>query len=306
MTDRLRIGTRGSPLARAQTDLVVRALRRADPNLRLDVVPLRTSGDRTRRTGPTLDFTDEIDRRLERGEIDLAVHSAKDLPARPSRGVELAAFLRREDPRDCLILRAGRTLRTLPRGARLGSSSLRRRAQLLSVRPDLDIVPIRGNIGTRIDQIGRAGLDGVILASAGLRRLGWSGQISGYLSTARWLPAPGQGAIAVEVREGDEPARRAVAKIDHFPTRAAVTAERAVVRTLGGDCDLPLGAIARLHKGRLRLRAALFSPDGRVRVSAQASGAPARCEAIGEKVGRALLAFGMGENRGRRAHRSGP
>jgi len=304
VTDRLRIGTRGSPLALAQTDLVVRALRRAAPSVKLDLVPLRTSGDRTRRTARTLDFTDEIDRCLERGEIDLAVHSAKDLPARPSRRVDVAAFLRREDPRDCLVLRAGRTFRTLPHGARLGSSSLRRRAQLLSIRPDLEVVPIRGNIGTRIDQIDRTGLDGVILASAGLRRLGWTGRISEFLSTDRWLPAPGQGAIAVEVREGDRSTRRTVAKIDHLPTRAAVVAERAVVRTLGGDCGLPLGAIARMRKGRLRLRAALLSPDGRLRVTAEASGPAARSEAIGEKVGRTLLAFGQGTTRVGRAHPS--
>lgn len=305
MTDPLRIGTRGSPLALAQTDLVVRALRRAARGIQLELVPLRTSGDRTRRAGPTLDFTEEIDRRLERGEIDLAVHSAKDLPARPSRGVEVAAFLRREDPRDCLVLRPGRTFRTLPRGARLGSSSLRRRAQLLAVRPDLEVVPIRGNIGTRIDQIDRVGLEGVILASAGMRRLGWAGRITEYLPTDRWLPAPGQGAIAVEVRGGDESVRRTVFRVDHFPTRAAVVAERAVVRTLGGDCDLPLGALARVRRGRLRLKAALFSPDGRVRVTAEASGSPARCEAIGETVGRDLRSFGMGVTRGRPAPRRG-
>ncbi len=288
MTDRLRIGTRGSPLALAQTELVVAALRRRRAGTECEIVPLRTSGDRTRRTTGTLDFTDEIDRRLEHGEIDAAVHSTKDLPAVPSRRVTVAAYLRRDDPRDCLVLRRGVTLRTLPPRARIGSSSGRRRAQLLAYRPEVTVVPIRGNVGTRIDQILPRKLDGVILAAAGLHRLGLADRISEYLPLPRWLPAPGQGAIAVATRADDRPTLRAFATVDHPTTRAAVGAERAVVAALGGDCDLPLGALATVHAGRVMLDAALWSPDGRRSLRVRGTGPASRGVAVGFRVGRRL------------------
>lgn len=292
MTERLRVGTRRSPLALVQTDLVLRALRRAVPHVTYEVVPLRTSGDRTPGSDRDLDFTDGIDRRLEEGEIDLAVHSAKDLPGRAVRAVEVAAYPRRADPRDCLILRVPGTFRSLPKGARLGSSSVRRQAQLLAARPDLEVVPVRGNIGTRIEKIESLGLDGVVLAAAGLIRLGWAGRISEYLPVPAWLPAPGQGAMAVEVRKGDRSVRRTVARIDHVATRAAVTAERAVVAALGGGCDLPLGALARVQDRQLRLRAAIFSRDGRRRFAAERSGTPATAARIGRELGRTLAKVG--------------
>ena len=293
MTERLRVGTRASPLAVAQAELVARALGRVVPGISVVLVRLRTAGDRVRRTGSTLDFTDDIDRRLEEGEVDLAVHSAKDLPARPVRAVEVGAYPRRADPRDCLVLRAqGAALETLPRGARIGSSSVRRRAQLLGARPDLTVVPIRGNIGTRIEKIGSQGLEGVVLAAAGLLRLGWKDRISEYLGPPRWLPAPGQGALAVEVRKGDRFARRSVERIDHPATRAEVEAERAVVASLGGDCNLPLGALGRVRSRRLVLRAALFSPDGRRRISFALRGSTSHAERTGEEVGRRLAEWG--------------
>ena len=293
MTERLRVGTRSSPLALAQTELVVRALRRKAPDVAFVPVGLRTSGDRARRTGTALDFTDDIDRRLEQGEVDLAVHSAKDLPARPVRSVEAAAYPRRADPRDCLVLRTrGMSLRGLPPGARIGSSSVRRRAQLLGERPDLEVVPVRGNVGTRIEKIGSQGLDGVVLAAAGLLRLGWKERISEYLGPPRWLPAPGQGALAVEVRKGDRFAHRTVARIDHPATRAEVEAERAVVASLGGDCNLPLGALGRVRTGRLVLRTALFSPDGRRRLSLTLRGRASRAARTGEEAGRRLAELG--------------
>ncbi len=292
MTERLRVGTRSSVLAVTQTELVLRALRRAAPDVTYETVLLRTAGDRVRRTSPTLDFTDAIDRRLEDGEVDLAVHSSKDLPARPARRVEVGAYPRRGDPRDCVVLRGPGTLATLPRGARIGSSSVRRRAQILRERPDLEVVPVRGNIGTRIEKIGIQGLDGVVLAAAGLLRLGWHDRISEYLGPPRWLPAPGQGALAVEVRTGDRFARRTVERIDHRPTRQEVEAERAVVSSLGGDCNLPLGALGRVRSGRLFLRASLFSPDGRRRVSFSLRSPSARAQRTGEEVGRRLAEVG--------------
>ncbi len=288
MTERLRVGTRPSPLALAQTELVLRALRRTAPQVRFETVPLRTAGDRTHQATGTLDFTDEIDRRLGRGEIDLAVHSAKDLPATVARGLAVAAYPRRGDPRDCLILRRPGSLESLRERPRIGSSSLRRKAQLLAARPDAVVVPIRGNIGTRIRQIDELGLDGIVLAAAGVARLGESGRASAYLPVSRWLPAPGQGALAVEVRAGDRALRRLVAAVDHDPTRAAVEAERAVVATLGGDCNLPLGALARPSAGSLRIRAALYSPDGRVRCFAERSGPVSRSRSLGADLGRRL------------------
>ena len=307
MSARLRIGTRSSPLALAQTELAVRALRRGRAPLAVEIVPLQTSGDRTRRAHRELDFTDEITRRLKDGTVDLGVHSAKDLPARSGRSTYVAAYLPRSDPRDCVILRRRGTLQRLPRGARIGSSSLRRRAQLLALRPDFEVVPIRGNVGTRLERMGTDGLDGLVLAAAGLRRLGWARRISQYLPTTTWLPAPGQGAIAIEIRRGDGSLRSKLAAIDHRPTRTAVDSERAVIRTLGGDCDLPLGAFAKRRTARrLQLQAALFSSDGRWRLTAQGSGPPARAERIGAEVGHALLAFGDPERLVRSGSATGP
>ena len=292
MTESLRVGTRRSPLALAQTELVVRALRQRVPDLRLEVAPLTTEGDRTRRIDGSFDFTDWIDRELEDGKIDLAVHSAKDLPARPLRNVDVAAYPRRADPRDCLVLGHAGRLRSLPAGARLGSSSLRRRAQLLTWRPDLQVVPIRGNVETRIEKIHSLGLDGVVLATAGLVRLGRADQISERLPLTRVLPAPGQGSLAVEVRRSDRSLFRVVRAIDDSPTRAAVTAERAVVSALGGDCNLPLGAYAEVRNGRLRLRARVFSLDGRRQWSRETTGSWSTPERIGLRAGRMLARSG--------------
>lgn len=287
MTERLRVGTRKSPLALAQTEIVLRTLRRVDPRIRYEVVPLTTSGDRTRRSRSSLDFTDEVDRRLERGEVDLAVHSAKDLPASPTRSVRVVAFPRRADPRDCLVLATRGTFRSLRPRARLGSSSRRRQAQLLAARPDLEIVPLRGNIGTRIERIASERLDGVVLAAAGLLRLGLRHRISQYLPASVCLPAPGQGAIAVEAREGDTVASRAAGVVDHPRTRVAVEAERALVRALGGDCDLPLGVSSRFRGDRLVLRAVLFTSDGHA-CRAERSGALVEREQVAERLARAL------------------
>ncbi len=292
MSEALRIGTRGSPLALAQAELVMGALRRSDASVSLQVVPIRTAGDRTHRSDVALDFTDEIDRRLEATEIDLAVHSAKDLPAVSRRAIEVAAYLHRGDPRDCLVLRGGGKLRSLPPGARIGSSSARRKAQLCAARPDLEIVPIRGNIGTRLEKMTSLPLDGVMVAAAGLIRLGWSARISEYLSVRRWLPAPCQGAIAVAVRTADQRVGEVVGNLDHLPTRQAVESERAVVATLGGGCNLPLGALARIEHDRLRLRAALYAPDGRRQVTAERGGNPKAAVQLGQRLGVELAARG--------------
>ena len=297
MTRRLRVGTRASPLARAQTDLVIRALRRSWPGFEAEPIAISTQGDLE--TGParTLDFTDRIDGALEAGRIDFAVHSAKDLPSRFTRAVTIAAFPPRADARDCAVLAEGGPFGALRSGARIGSSSVRRKAQILRWRPDLAVVPVRGNVGTRIDGIRTHRLDGVVLAAAGLQRLGWSNRISERLPISRMLPAPGQGALAVVVRSTDAALARRLRQIEDPRTRAAVTAERAVQAALGGDCDLPMGAHATSRSGVLKIRAAWLSDDGRIRVYREAVGRPEEAELLGGQVG-ALLARARGEAHG--------
>lgn len=291
----LRVGSRPSPLALRQTGLVVAPLRRAFPSLRIEILPLRTQGDERRRPGGTRDFTDRLSRALEEREIDVAVHSAKDLPTRPVREVTLAAALRRADPRDCLVLAEARSLTSLPGGARLGSSSPRRRAQLLRARPDLRVVEMHGNVGTRVEKIASLHLDGVILAVAGLQRLGLSDRISERLPLHRFLPSPGQGVLALETRSRDRAARRIVARVNDPVTLACVAAERAFAAALGATCDTPLGAIARPVGGTLELTGELLSPDGSRSVRGRRRGGAGAAHAIGRALARDLLADGARE-----------
>ena len=288
MTDRLRVGTRRSPLARAQTELVLRRLARSAPGVAFTVTPIDTSGDRDRAVGTSPDFTDAIDRALRRGEVDLAVHSAKDLPVRLDDTVELVACPRRADPRDCLVVAPGVRAASLPRGARVGSSSQRRRAQLLRERPDLDVVEVRGNVDTRIGLVVSGTVDAVILAVAGLRRLGRGAKIGRLLPTTSFVPAPAQGALAVVARSGDRAARSVASAIDDRRARASVTAERAFAAALGGDCRVPLGALALVRGDRLRLVGEVLSPDGRRSIRLRNVGSPARPASLGDRLGQAL------------------
>ena len=300
MTETLRVGTRRSVLARRQTALVLHALRRADPTVRFRVVPLVTQGDRSPATVDGLDFTDTIDRALEEGRIDIAVHSAKDLPVRTTRAVTVAAFPRRADPRDGLVLRRSRTLRSLAPGARIGSSSARRRAQLLRARSDLEVVEVRGNVDSRLALVRRGTVDGVILAVAGLERIGRIGAVTEVLDRQRFLPAPGQGALAVATRSNDRDRAERLAAVDDPSTRAAVTAERAFVDAIGGDCDTPLGALARVRGGELTLRAEVLSVDGRRAVGGVRVGGAATATVIGVSLARDLLDAGAGGLLGQR------
>jgi hydroxymethylbilane synthase len=289
----VRVGTRRSPLALAQTEIVLRDLRRAWPRLTFEPVPLVTQGDVKPADG-NADFTDRIDAALEAGEVDLAVHSTKDLPTRSSRKVRLVAFPRRADARDCLVLRSERSFRGLAPGARLGSSSPRRRAQILAWRSDLEVVEIHGNVGTRIAKLEGGDLDGVILAVAGLRRLGWGDRITEILPLPRMVPAPGQGALAVAARAQDRTAARWAAPLDDLGTQRAVRAERALAASLGATCDTPLGAFGRTTGTRLRLRALILSPDGSVRVAGQVIGPSSDPEGLGRALARTLLDNGAG------------
>ncbi len=294
MSDRLRVATRRSPLARSQAELVARALARAHRELSVRLCPMATSGDRVLRPGTAPDFTDALDRALLDGTVDVAVHSAKDLPVAPVPGLTVAACPRRADPRDCLVVAGSVAVGELPKGARVGSSSLRRQAQLLRWRPDLQVVELRGNVDRRVARVRSGELDAVILAVAGLVRLGRSDEIRRRLPTAEFLPAPAQGALAVVVRANDRKTLALAREIDDPPTHAAVVAEQAFAALLGGDCRVPLGALARLHRGRLRLEGEVLSPDGRVRLRGSAVGRLADARGVGRRLARGLLARGAG------------
>ena len=299
----LRLATRGSPLALAQTDLVARALER-ELGVATERVVLKTSGDRIQdralaAIGGKGLFVKELEEALLDGRADLAVHSAKDLPGRMAAGLRLAAFPERGDPRDALVGRApDASLAALPRGARVGTGSARRASQLRMRRPDLTVVPLRGNVGTRLRRLEEDGLDAVVLACAGLARLGLEARIHERLAPEDLLPAVGQGTLALQVRE-DDPLGARVARLDHAATRLATTAERAFLRALGGDCTVPLAALAEpLPGGRFRLRALVASPDGRrvarcdleaLATEAEAAGARA-AEQVRARGGEAILA----------------
>jgi len=291
----IRIGTRGSRLALIQADLAAAAIRRAaGGRLSIEIVPIKTSGDKLKKAALAEEggkglFTKEIDEALLARRIDVAVHSAKDLPAALPKGLVLAGFLKREDPRDAFVSRRFKTLRALPKGAKVGTASLRRQAQLLRLRSDLNIVPLRGNVDTRLEKISQGKADATILACAGLARLKKSRAIRTRLPLTAMLPAPGQGAIALEARVKDRAIRKLLRALDHRPTRFCVSAERAVVAALGATCTMPLGALARIARGELKLRAALFSPDGRIAIRTTAEGAPGRASALGRKAARAIL-----------------
>jgi hydroxymethylbilane synthase len=295
VTERIRVGTRRSRLARAQTETVLSQLRRVESGWRFDPVPIETTGDKDLTPGGSPDFTDEIDRSLLRGEIDLAVHSAKDLPVELDRRFEILAYPRRADPRDCLVVARHLRPTRLPRGARVGSSSLRRRAQLLHWRPDLTVEEIRGNVDTRIGLVRSGSLDAAMLAVAGISRLGRAEEVGRVLPSTRFVPAPGQGALAVVARAGDTELARAVQRIDRPSTRACVTAERTFAAALGGDCNLPLGALAAVHGPTVSLVGEVLSPDGRSRLRTQRSGSVSAAEQIGSSLGRLMLDRGAAD-----------
>ena len=253
MTRTLRLGTRRSPLALTQSGLVAAAVTAAT-GYAVELVEITTHGDTSQATneliaqiGGTGVFVNSLREALLREEVDFAVHSLKDLPTAPAEHLVLAAIPEREDVRDVLLARDGHKLADLPAGARIGTGSLRRAAQLRLLRPDLEVVAIRGNIDTRAGYVASGRLDGVVLAYAGLSRLGRIGEATDYFDPAEFLPAPGQGALAVECREDDAALREALAPLDHFPTRAAVVAERALMAALEAGCSAPVGGYAVVH-----------------------------------------------------------
>ena len=263
----IRVGTRASDLARRQTAEALEKLRPLYPDLDFQVIPITTHGD-AHAAAPLAGmglgvFVREIEQQLLSGQLDLAVHSLKDLPTRLPPGLTLAALLPRLDPRDCLVNRWNCPLAQLPAGARLGTSSPRRQAQLLHHRPDLAVVPLRGSVATRLRKAAGVECDGAILAAAGLHRLDLTDQIAEYLSPQQFVPPPGQGILAIETRADDDRMLPLLAAIDDLPARRAAAAERAFLAILGGGCQVPVGAYAQSEGELLTLTAFVGTADGR-------------------------------------------
>jgi hydroxymethylbilane synthase len=284
----LRIGTRQSRLALAQAAIAADTLRPVAGDAEL--VPIATRGDAISARQPNGrwvatdgQFTRELERALLAGEIDLVVHSYKDLPTEPVRDLMIGAVLERADPRDCLLTRTGLGLADLPFGARIGTSSPRRAAQLAAVRADLIAMPIRGNVESRIRRLDTGELDGLVLAAAGLDRLGIPVPPAARLPLDIMLPAPAQGALALQARTADIPLIELLATIDHAPTRIAVEAERRLLRRIGGGCLAPLGALGEVQGDRLQLRAAYEDGTG-AQVRAEADGLASASDAVVARV----------------------
>jgi hydroxymethylbilane synthase len=294
----LRLGTRGSALALTQSRWVADRVEAAGVP-EVELVTIRTTGDEISdrplsEIGGKGLFTRELDEALLEGRIDLAVHSLKDLPTEFPEGLSLGAVPEREDYRDVLVAPQGSdlTLESLPAGAVIGTGSLRRRAMVLALRPDLEVAEIRGNLDTRLRKVDEGKYDAVVLAAAGLRRMGWAHRITEHLDPGSWIPAPGQGALAVVIRSSDRGRLTEVEELDHPPSRAAVTAERTLLHHLQAGCRLPVGALGLPFGGGLRLRAVVAFPDGRRAVRGEATGAQDDPRALGDHVARILLERG--------------
>ena len=288
----LTIGSRGSQLALWQARWIQARLTDLGEESRIEII--RTTGDRITdvplaQVGTKGLFTKEIEEALVRGDIDIAVHSMKDMPTEVPHGLTIAAIPEREDPRDAIV---GVPLAELREGASVGTSSLRRSAQLRALRPDLLIDSIRGNVDTRLRKLEDLQFDAIVLASAGLRRLGLEGRIAEVLEPEVMCPAVGQGALAVETRDDGGAAHQVCSRLDHAETRAAVTAERALLATLGGGCQVPIGAYARIIDGTLQIDAVVVSPEGDAIVRRGSSGPVSMAESIGTALGDELLAMG--------------
>jgi hydroxymethylbilane synthase len=295
MMDRVRIATRGSVLALRQANIVADDLRACLPGVRVELVTIDTTGDRNQAGAiPTLGdgvFVRGVEAALKNGRADIAVHSAKDIPSIEPEGLVLAAFPRRADPRDVLVSRGGQGFDALPQGARLGTGSPRRAAMARHLRPDLDVTLIRGNVDTRLRKLDAGEYDAIVLAAAGLARLDLLDRVGEYLDPAAWIPAPGQGILAVQCRRGS-PIEGLLAPLDDPAARAAITAERAVLRTLGSGCRTPVGAYACMvdgDEGALLLRGMLLSPDGSRREATVQRGNTADAEALGSALARELI-----------------
>ena len=297
----LKLGTRGSALALAQSTAVAKSLEALHPKLSVEIVIIKTAGDRNQVTplagmGGKGVFVKEIEEALLEGSVDLAVHSLKDVPAVLPPGLTLAAFPRRADPRDILVTKDGRDVESLAPGSRIGTGSLRRRAQISAVRPDLHFFPQRGNVDTRLKRLVEGSFDGILLAAAGLERLGLLSRVAASpIPEDVCLPAPCQGIVGIEMREDDEEWRELVLGLTDPAAAVEACAERGFLSKLGGSCQLPAAALSRFEGGRVRIRARILSPDGTRVASAEAEGPPAEAWQIGADAARLVLSRGGAE-----------
>jgi len=295
----IRIGTRGSMLAKWQAEFIRKKIFQAT-GVDAEIVLIKTTGDKLQtasfaQIGGKGVFIKELEEALLNEEVDLAVHSVKDIPTDVPSRLCFPAICRREDTRDCLVAAKDETLSTLRHGARVGTSSLRRQAQIRHARPDLDIRDLRGNVDTRLRKVESGEYDAILLAKAGLDRLGWSNRISEVLSAEVCMPAVGQGAIGVQARLKDTEIADAIAPLDDFETRQSIIAERSLLGALEGGCQVPLGAWARFERGELVLDAVVCSPDGLQYVRQRATAPPEQARELGAQVAQLLIDFGARE-----------
>jgi hydroxymethylbilane synthase len=293
----LKIGTRESKLALTQTNFVAEIIKIIMPKADIEICIIKTSGDIMEdisllKMGGKGVFVKEIEDALLSNAIDLAVHSMKDVPTEIPAGLEFAAILQREDVRDILASKDNRKIEQMPRGSRIGTGSLRRASQLLAVLPDIAIIPLRGNLDTRLKKIETEKLAGVIVAAAGMKRMGFADRITQYIPVEIMLPAVGQGALGLEVRANDEELKNILAKINHASTYTEVTAERSFLRHLGGGCRLPIAALGKLEGDKLSLEGLVADPQGSSIIRDKVQGAVFEAEELGKRLAEIILKRG--------------
>ena len=296
----LRLGTRGSKLAIWQAQYVAAELKRHHHDLQVEIKIIKTTGDKVldvalSKIGDKGLFTKELEIELIKENIDLAVHSMKDMPSELEASLMIGAFLKRENPQDVLLSIHNYSLAELPEGATLGTSSLRRRAQIKAIRPDLKIVDIRGNVETRLRKMQEDGLDGIILAYAGVKRLGLDNYISDFLAYEVMMPAVGQGVIAIEIRKDDDEIKEILSSINDYETNLAARAERSFLFHIQGGCQVPIAALAHLIDKELEISGLIASLDGKTIVKLSRRGKPAEAEKMGQELAIALLGAGGAE-----------
>lgn len=294
------IGTRDSALAMWQTNWVKSELESKFPDIKIKVIPIKTQGDKIldvalAKIGDKGLFTKELEVAILEGEIDLAVHSLKDLPTKLPDGLVIGAITERHDPRDVVISKNNYKLQELPEGAIVGTSSLRRQSQVRNLRPDLIIKDIRGNLNTRLRKLDNEDYDAIILAAAGVERMEWSERITEKLSTDEFYPAVGQGALGIEIKEDNEYIKDIIKELNHEPTIKAVLAERALLRTLEGGCQIPIGAIANVIDDKIKLTGFVGSIDGKELITANGEGHVGEPEKLGVEVANKLIDSGAND-----------
>ena len=294
---KIKIGSRGSPLALWQANWIKDQLESRNPDIPVEIVIIKTSGDKIQdvplaKIGGKGLFVKELEEALLRKDVDFAVHSMKDMPIKFPFALCISSVTKRENPFDALISRNNIKLNDLPKGAKIGTGSLRRASQLLHYRPDLNLIPLRGNVETRIKKLETEGLDAIILATAGLIRLGWGDKISEIISPEILLPAMGQGAVGIEARKHDVDNQILLADMDDENTHLALDAERAVVTQLEGGCNVPIGAYATIEGNEMTLRGLVASLDGKTFYKKELKGDKGNAVALGNEMGNALLDMG--------------